>query len=545
MRLIVYLLCFWICLAAVGAESYRFRGELVELEVRSVGDRRLVYLDSPGVQKLLQSTLARFQRSSSGLTLYVYLPGLETSWTDGLGVYTRNGVEVSAPGSFFAQGDQGAMELPALLEALALTPVKDAQGWKLLGRVLKVEPASASSMELKVLTSAAVKHKAIEVDSGCVRLELPDTAWDAGPTRFRLGEAQVEVQPPADAEAPLRIDFRYLPFWAPRVKVGFTRELLISPEPRSFVSQAETARLLSVKEVAGEGWEFTLDQPRQFFWAYDSESRQFRLAFPATTSELAEVRGLRTESYPVVQWERQLAQGEAFEFYQRSDEPRVLLLKCGPRASLKPADFVGTALMAGLQGGRGKIVIDPGHGGGDPGCRNRELGVYEKDVTLDISLRLMQILQAQGWQVELTRTTDRDVTYAGSPDLMELQARADVANRMGADIFVSIHCNASISPAVRGSSIYWYKSQDRPLAECLDLLDASLGFEQDGLIQNNFAVLRLTSMPAVLVETAFLTNPVEGRLLANPKIRQGIAERLAQGLGEYMGRVRSRSSFRP
>jgi N-acetylmuramoyl-L-alanine amidase len=134
----------------------------------------------------------------------------------------------------------------------------------------------------------------------------------------------------------------------------------------------------------------------------------------------------------------------------------------------------------------------------------------------------------------MTRTTDRDVTYQGSPDLMELQARADVANRGGTDLFVSVHCNASVSSAVRGSAIYWYKPQDLPLAECLDLLDGDLGFEQDGLIQNSFAVLRLTSMPAVLVETAFLTNPTEGRLLANPQIRQTIAERLALGLGRYM-----------
>ena len=138
----------------------------------------------------------------------------------------------------------------------------------------------------------------------------------------------------------------------------------------------------------------------------------------------------------------------------------------------------------------------------------------------------------------MTRTTDRDVTYAGSPDLMELKARADVANNNNSDLFVSIHCNASVSPNSRGSAIYWYKPEDRALAQYLDVLDDRLGFEQDGTIQNSFAVLRLTNMPAVLVETAFLTHSVEGKLLATPEIRQKVAELLAEALGRYMAAAR-------
>src|SRR5690606_7658617 len=85
----------------------------------------------------------------------------------------------------------------------------------------------------------------------------------------------------------------------------------------------------------------------------------------------------------------------------------------------------------------GIICIDPGHGGSDPGCISRHYGVTEKEVTLDISLRLARILRSRGWNVVLTRTDDRDVSWAGSSAKEELGARVKIANDMGADVFVS------------------------------------------------------------------------------------------------------------
>lgn len=180
------------------------------------------------------------------------------------------------------------------------------------------------------------------------------------------------------------------------------------------------------------------------------------------------------------------------------------------------------------------ICIDPGHGGSDPGAINRGLGVREADVTLDISRRLAQILRKQGWNVVMTRENDRDVSWAGSSAKQELGARAKVANDLKADLFLSIHCNASTNPGVHGTSLHYYKRADHLLATSLwGSVMSGTGRKDRGLIRNRFYVLSHTEMPAVLVETAFLTNQTEGNLLSKPEYRQRVADSIAQGLRGY------------
>ena len=180
------------------------------------------------------------------------------------------------------------------------------------------------------------------------------------------------------------------------------------------------------------------------------------------------------------------------------------------------------------------ICIDPGHGGSDPGAINRSVGVREAHVTLDISKRLAAILRRQGWNVVMTRDSDRDVSWAGSSAKQELGARARVANDLNADLFLSIHCNASVNPGSHGTSLHYYKRADRVLASSLwGAVMAGTGRKDRGLIRNRFYVLSHTKMPAVLVETAFLTNRTEGNLLAKPEYRQRVAESIAEGLRGY------------
>jgi N-acetylmuramoyl-L-alanine amidase len=540
MRLLYTLWLFLILVPfswAQPVENFSFRGQTYQLKGVVVGDKVALDLNDPEVKKLIQATSAQLQISTSGRTLYVFLPGRESSWSDGSGVYTRNGQELEAPGLFFSE--PSAMERPALLEALGLRAYPVGGGYQLASLITDIGPVAPDSLELKIVTSAPLKYSSSEPEPGLIRLQMNDGAWDREQRQFRMGEADVKVSGGDGPAAPLVLEFRFQPFWTTRVKLGLTREILVSPEPRQYVAPAQPSVLSEVRETTqadgSRELEFVLDRGVQFYWALNDQ-RVLRVEFPSTSSTLATAKVLRTSRFPITRYEVSLTEGQGFEFYQNSDQPDSLRLKLAPRASLKATEAMGTATMSGYVGGVGSIALDAGHGGGDPGCCNRALGVYEKDVTLDICLRLQQILTAQGWRVEMTRNSDRDVTYAGSPDLMELKARADVGNRGQTDVFVSIHCNASVSPNVRGSSVYWWKPEDRPLAECLDVLGEGLGFEQDGLIQNSFAVLRLSSMPSVLVETAFLTNPTEGSLLATPQIRQAIAERLAKGLGEYMAR---------
>lgn len=189
--------------------------------------------------------------------------------------------------------------------------------------------------------------------------------------------------------------------------------------------------------------------------------------------------------------------------------------------------------------GNGRVIcIDPGHGGSDCGALNRSLNIYEKDITLDISLRLRKLLAARGWHVVLTRSTDRDLTYPGSSASEELSARVRVAHAFHADLFVSIHCNASANPSASGSSTHYYKDSDRILAGALHprLLD-STGCPDRGIIRNRFYVLAHCKLPSVLIETAFISSPTDGRKLADADQRQKIAEAIADGVQVYIART--------
>lgn len=526
---------------SAAADSFTLGGSTYELTPRQVDGRTVFGLDDPATQSLIAATSARLQPSGSGQTLYVYLPGRETSWSDHATSYRQDGADRPAPGCYF--GSARAMEPSALWTALGLRAYPQA------GSATRLQPEVTRVLQVggdvQVLSAAPLKWLVSEPEQGVLRVQLRDAAWGGGARQQTLGEADISVSGGDAVDAPVTLDVRVPSFWAARARQGLTRELLLSVEPRHGLevgeegvleAVAEEPRMLTRDAASSREVRFDLSRPAPFFWAFYPKQHALRVEFPGVRSAVTGSRVLSTSRYQVTRYEVKLADSENFEFFQKPDLPNALFLRLGPPALVKGAEPLGSAIMAGgMGGGKGDITLDPGHGGGDPGCRNRSLDVYEKDVTLDICQRLQKLLEAQGWTVHMTRTSDRDVTYAGSPDLMELKARADVANNAGSDVFVSIHCNASVSSAVRGTAIYWYKAEDRELAEDLDVL-ADLGFEEDGLIQNSFAVLRLTGMPAVLVETAFLTHPGEGRLLASPEVRQGIAERLARGLGAYMAK---------
>ncbi len=194
----------------------------------------------------------------------------------------------------------------------------------------------------------------------------------------------------------------------------------------------------------------------------------------------------------------------------------------------------------------GVVCLDPGHGGSDPGAVNRALGLTEKEVTLDLCLRLARILRTRGWNVVMTRDDDRDVSWAGSSAREELGARVQIANDLAADVFVSVHCNASVNSAVKGTSLHTFKGSDSLLAEELHpTLVAAAGRPDRGIQKDRFYVLAHSRMPAVLVETAFLSNSEEARLLGTPEYRQQLAEALADGLGRYASRYLKQTTAGP
>jgi N-acetylmuramoyl-L-alanine amidase len=178
------------------------------------------------------------------------------------------------------------------------------------------------------------------------------------------------------------------------------------------------------------------------------------------------------------------------------------------------------------------IVIDAGHGGSDAGAAHN--GLTEKDVTLDISMRLRALLLARGWQVKMTRADDSDVYAPNDSAKEELQARDDVANNAGARLFVSVHVNSFTSSSLNGTTTYYYKGSDLSLAEAIHRrLISALGTKDDGVRKENFYVLHHARMPAALVETAFLSNPSDAELLHSPAFLQKIALSIADGIGDY------------
>lgn len=205
------------------------------------------------------------------------------------------------------------------------------------------------------------------------------------------------------------------------------------------------------------------------------------------------------------------------------------------------------------------IVIDPGHGGTDPGKQNLRLKLDEKDMTLDVGLRLKKLLELRGYRVVMTRMTDK--RFTNNPEV-DLPLRAEVANRENADLFISIHFNAIDRDVDRVYGVETYvmtpqfqestqPERDRAMireaypGNRQDTANTLLGFQlhrqlvddlkssDRGYKRYRLAVLRTLKCPGVLVEAAYLSNDAEARRVATPEFRAQIAESLAEGISKY------------
>ncbi len=238
--------------------------------------------------------------------------------------------------------------------------------------------------------------------------------------------------------------------------------------------------------------------------------------------------------------------------------------RTAPETAIPPPGSYSLSRQLGL--GASRIVIDPGHGGHDPGALGS--GVSEAEVVLDVALRLEALLRDAGFEVVLTRRTD---------EFIPLEERPRIATREQADLFLSIHANASRSRAARGIETYILNfandpdavavavrenaSTERRMSSLPDIvkaitlnnkLDESRSFAglvqralarqlrsaggpvvDHGVKQAPFVVLIGAAMPSVLVEISFITHPQEGRQLKTPAFRQRIAEALFEGIRGY------------
>ncbi|MGI6036881.1 MAG: N-acetylmuramoyl-L-alanine amidase family protein [Limnochordia bacterium] len=181
--------------------------------------------------------------------------------------------------------------------------------------------------------------------------------------------------------------------------------------------------------------------------------------------------------------------------------------------------------------GRYTIVIDPGHGGRDPGAVGSR-GLLEKEMVLDIGLRLRDRFTAARAHVIMTRTSDGDLAPPDAPfrQRADLLHRAALANDSEAHIYLSIHGNSAPDPQWSGAQTFYYSEGDRSLATMIQReLVRQLGPNHRQARWAPFRVLRDTQMPAALVEVGFLSNPKEEGMLADALYRERIAAAIFDG----------------
>ena len=184
------------------------------------------------------------------------------------------------------------------------------------------------------------------------------------------------------------------------------------------------------------------------------------------------------------------------------------------------------------------VCIDPGHGGRYPGTVSPfQDELYEKNIVLDMGLRLKKLLEKEGIEVIMTRETDNHLNSDWEEDVRE---RPKIANSAGATFFISIHVNA-MDPSTKnaskynGTEIYHYGKDHGSYTskELADIMGSEINKATDtkynGVIQQNFGVLRLSNMPALLVETAYITNPDDHKRLISDTFRQDMAECIFHG----------------
>jgi N-acetylmuramoyl-L-alanine amidase len=172
------------------------------------------------------------------------------------------------------------------------------------------------------------------------------------------------------------------------------------------------------------------------------------------------------------------------------------------------------------------VIVDPGHGGPDPGAIGVG-GLQEKEIVMSISQQVASLLEQQGIQAVLTRSGDYD---------LDLAPRVSMAERANANIFVSIHANSidMSRPDISGLETYYYSSGSRLAQSIHNSILQNVDIKDRGIRTARFYVLRKTSMPSVLVEVGFVTGREDAAKLSNPSYRSQMAQAITRGILQYL-----------
>lgn len=179
------------------------------------------------------------------------------------------------------------------------------------------------------------------------------------------------------------------------------------------------------------------------------------------------------------------------------------------------------------------VVLDVGHGGTDRGAKASNPYCEEKRITLLTARLVKQYLEQLGYHVVMTRSTD---------NFISLPRRVEIAKQAQGNIFVSVHYNSSRSPEAKGIEVFFFDSKEnktranasKKLADSiLNRLIRKTSANSRGVKKGNFYVIRENTMPAVLVEGGFISNPKERALLKSRDYQEKIAQGIADGVDQY------------
>lgn len=189
----------------------------------------------------------------------------------------------------------------------------------------------------------------------------------------------------------------------------------------------------------------------------------------------------------------------------------------------------------------GKVIyLDPGHGGLDPGAIYKD--IEEASINLEISKKLMEVLEKNGAIVYLTRDDDYDlaVNNAVNRKRSDLSRRANIINRSMCDLYLSIHLNADISTTWKGAQVFYDDINDKnqKIAAIMQkVLKKDFGTTREYKETNDMYLHKRVKRPGVLIEVGFITNPSERRQLMSNNYQQKLANTITKGVLQYFKEI--------
>ncbi|MEG4209444.1 N-acetylmuramoyl-L-alanine amidase [Microcoleus sp. S13_B4] len=324
-----------------------------------------------------------------------------------------------------------------------------------------------------------------------------------------------------------------------------SRSLTVDPPARQ--AQGNLARVQSI-DLASNGTQLVVRTDRQVSYTsgWDQGSRAYwiRLASSSLAGEIPQLdanspvsfTASQEDSETVVIWVQPRSGVEVGRVTRPSPQLLSLQLRSNasaqqpltrtPNLSPLPRRTLGSEDLPQASNRRAVVAIDPGHGGRDPGAVGIQ-SIQEKEIVLDISFQVARLLEQQGVQAVMTRTDDSEI---------DLEPRVSLAERVNANLFVSIHANSinMSRPDISGIETYYFENGEDLARVIHGSILQGTGATDRRVRQARFYVLRKTSMPSVLVEVGFVTGAEDAAKLSDPAYRSQMAASIARGILLYL-----------